>query len=98
METSMLPDLQSFVEQEFATGMHGSREEVILQAVTWLREERSQALSGIKEGLEDVSGPTSQTSSCPEVFRSRVTIRPSQALMQPITIRCIQDYGWDSVI
>ena len=55
MEVSIPPELQSFVEQEFATGMYGSREEVVLQAVTWLREERAQALEAIKEGLEDVS-------------------------------------------
>lgn len=79
MEISIPPDLQSFVEQEFATGMYGSREEVILQAVSWLREERSQALAGIKEGLEDVAaGRTKPLKQAFDEMRSKLSIPRSE--------------------
>ena len=48
-------DRESFVEQEFATGRYGSREEVVIHALEWLREERQQALAGIRQGLEDAA-------------------------------------------
>ena len=79
MEISIPPDLQSFVEQEFATGMYGSREEVILQAVSWLREERSQALGGIKEGLEDIAaGRTKPLKQAFDEMRSKLSIPRSE--------------------
>ena len=55
MQISIPPELEPFVEQEFATGMYQSREEVVLQAICMLRDERTQALAGIQEGLQDVA-------------------------------------------
>ena len=46
MQISIPPELEPFVEQEFATGMYQSREEVVLQAICMLRDERTQALAG----------------------------------------------------
>ena len=79
MEISIPPDLESFVEQEFATGMYGSREEVVLQAVNLLREERSQALSGIKEGLADVAaGRTKPLDQAFDEMRTKFSIPRSE--------------------
>ena len=55
MHIELPPELEPFVEQEFSTGRYASREEVIVQALCWLRDERQEALSGIKEGLDDVA-------------------------------------------
>ena len=54
MQIELPPDLEPFVEQEFLTGSYSTREEVIIQAVIWLRDERSQALKGIQEGIRDM--------------------------------------------
>jgi Arc/MetJ-type ribon-helix-helix transcriptional regulator len=40
MQIDIPTDLEAFVEQEFATGRYATREEVVVQAVSWLREER----------------------------------------------------------
>ena len=48
-------DLQPFVEEEFATGRYSSREEVLIRALQWFREERRQAVVGIREGLVDAA-------------------------------------------
>ena len=55
MQVNIPSDLQPFVEQEFATGRYDNREDVLIQALQLLREEREQALEGIKQGLEDVA-------------------------------------------
>jgi len=55
MQIDLPPELEPFVEQEFATGRYQSREEVVLQALRWLREEREEAVIGIKQGLDDVA-------------------------------------------
>ena len=55
MQIEVPPELEPFVEQEFATGRYATREEVVVQALRWLREERTQAVIGIKEGLDDVA-------------------------------------------
>jgi putative addiction module CopG family antidote len=55
MQIQLPQELQPFVEQEFATGRYASREEVIVQALRWLREERQEAVSGIKQGLDDAA-------------------------------------------
>jgi len=68
MQLSIPPDLQSFVEQEFATGLYQSREEVVLQAVSLLRDERVQAVEGIKEGLADLAAGRVQPLD--EVFKN----------------------------
>lgn len=55
MQIDLPPDLEPFVDQEFATGRYATREEVVLQAVRWLRQERQEAVLGIQQGLADVS-------------------------------------------
>ncbi len=60
MQIELPPDLEPFVEQEFATGRYSTRKEVVLQAVRWLRQEREQALSGIKDGLADLAAGRTQ--------------------------------------
>ncbi len=54
MPIELPPGLDPFVEQEFATGRYATREEVVVQALCWLRDERQEAVSGIKQGLDDV--------------------------------------------
>ncbi len=53
MQIELPPDLAPFVEQEFSTGRYATREEVIIQAIVWLREERTQAVRGVQEGISD---------------------------------------------
>jgi len=53
MQIEIPSQLEAFVEQEFATGRYASREEVVVQALCWLREERQQAVYGIQQGLGD---------------------------------------------
>lgn len=55
MQVKIPVELESFVEEEFATGRYGSREEVLIQALQWFRDERQQALAGIRQGLADVT-------------------------------------------
>jgi putative addiction module CopG family antidote len=55
MHIELPPELKPFIEQEFSTGRYASREEVIVQALCWLRDERRETLSGIREGLDDVA-------------------------------------------
>ena len=53
MEVELPQELKPFIEQEFATGRYASREEIVVQAIRWLHEERQQAVAGIQEGLAD---------------------------------------------
>ncbi|MFO7905228.1 MAG: ribbon-helix-helix domain-containing protein [Planctomycetota bacterium] len=55
MHIELPPELEPFVEQEFATGQYATREEVVVQALCWLRNERQEAVSGIKQGLDDAA-------------------------------------------
>ena len=55
MHIELPPELEPFVEQEFATGRYATRDEVVIQALCWLRDERQEAVSGIKQGLNDVA-------------------------------------------
>lgn len=61
MQIDLPPELEPFIEQEFATGRYATREEVIVQAIRWLYEERQEAASGIKQGLDDVVAGRTQT-------------------------------------
>ena len=61
MQINLPPELEPFVEQEFATGRYASREEILVQALRWLSEERRAAVAGIKEGLDDVVAGRTQT-------------------------------------
>ncbi|MEX0937568.1 MAG: type II toxin-antitoxin system ParD family antitoxin [Pirellulales bacterium] len=60
MQIELPPELEPFVEQEFATGRYASREEVVVQALRWLCEERQAAVAGIKQGLIDMGAGRSQ--------------------------------------
>lgn len=60
MQVDVPPELEPFVEQEFATGRYATREEVVVQAIRWLRDERRQAVSGIKQGLDDAAAGRTQ--------------------------------------
>jgi putative addiction module CopG family antidote len=60
MQIELPPELEPFVEQEFATGRYATREEVVVQAVRWLREERQDAVAGIKQGLDDLAAERTQ--------------------------------------
>jgi putative addiction module CopG family antidote len=60
MQIRLPPELEPFVEQEFATGRYTSRDEVVAQAVRWLRTERQDAVTGINRGLDDVSAGRTQ--------------------------------------
>ena len=60
MQIELPQELEPFIEQEFATGRYASRDEVVVQALRWLREERQQAVSGIKQGLDDVAAGRAQ--------------------------------------
>jgi putative addiction module CopG family antidote len=60
MQIELPPELEPFVEQEFATGRYATREEVVLQALCWLRDERQSAVAGIKQGLDDVTAGRTQ--------------------------------------
>ena len=61
MQINLPPELEPFVEQEFATGRYASREEILVQALRWLSEERRAAAAGIREGLDDVAAGRTQT-------------------------------------
>lgn len=60
MQIELPPELKPFVEQEFATGRYTTREEVVVQALRWLRDQRREALLGIKQGLDDVAAGRTQ--------------------------------------
>ena len=60
MQIDLPVELEPFVEQEFATGRYASREEVVIQALCWLREQRQQAVLGIQQGLDDVAAGRTQ--------------------------------------
>ncbi len=53
MQIELPPELEPFVEQEFATGRYVTREEVVVQSLCWFRDERQEAISGIKQGLDE---------------------------------------------
>ena len=60
MHIELPAELEPFVEQEFATGRYATREEVVVQALRWLREEREEAVLGIKQGLDDAAAGRTQ--------------------------------------
>lgn len=79
MQIELPPELEPFVEQEFATGRYSTREEVVVQALCWLRDERLEAVSGIKQGLNDVAA--GRTQSVAETFgdiRKEFGVRESE--------------------
>ena len=55
MQIDLPVELESFLEQEFATGRYVNKQEIIVQALHLLRGEREQALAGIRDGLTDVA-------------------------------------------
>ena len=50
MQIELPPELEPFVEQEFATGRYATREEVVVQALCWLRDERQAGGLGNQTG------------------------------------------------
>ena len=60
MQIELPAELEPFVEQEYATGRYSTREEVVVQALHWFREERQEAVVGIKQGLDDVAAGRTQ--------------------------------------
>ncbi len=60
MQIELPPELEPFVEQEFATGRYATRDEVVAQALRWLREERQEAVLGIQQGLDDMAAGRTQ--------------------------------------
>ena len=60
MQIELPPELEPFVDQEFSTGRYATREEVVVQALRWLCEERQEAISGIKQGIGDVAAGRTQ--------------------------------------
>ena len=54
------PELEPFVEQEFATGRYDTCEEIVVQALRWLRDELQEVIAGIKQGLDDVAAGLTQ--------------------------------------
>lgn len=55
MQIDIPSELEPFVQQEFATGRYATPEEVVVQALRWLRAERQEAVLGITRGLNDVA-------------------------------------------
>jgi len=60
MHIELPPELEPFVEQEFATGRYATREDVVVEALCLLRDERRAAVSGIRQGLDDVAAGRTQ--------------------------------------
>jgi putative addiction module CopG family antidote len=60
MQIELPSELEPFVDQEFATGRYATRQEVVVQALRWLREERQAAALGIKQGLDDAAAGRTQ--------------------------------------
>ena len=61
MQINLPPELEPFVEQEFATGRYAKREEILVQALRWMSEERKATVVGIKAGLDDVAAGRTQS-------------------------------------
>ena len=53
MQIELPPELEPFVLQEFATGRYATPEAVVAKSLRRLREERQEAVSGIKQGLDE---------------------------------------------
>ena len=60
MQIELPAEFEPFVEQEFATGRYATRQEVVVQALRWLLEEREAAVEGIQQGLDDVAAGRTQ--------------------------------------
>jgi len=78
MQVNIPIELEPFVEEEFATGRYGSREEILIQALQWLRDERQQALAGIQQGLDDVVAGRAEplADAFAEIRRGSGTLEP----------------------
>ena len=79
MQINLPPELEPFVEQEFATGRYATREEILVQALRWMSEERKATVVGIKEGLDDVAaGRTRSVQDAFADFRKEFGITESK--------------------
>ncbi len=54
MAQSFPTDLEEFIEREIASGRYASRDEVMLEGIRLLKQDREEALQGITEGLESM--------------------------------------------
>ncbi|MCA9191082.1 MAG: hypothetical protein KDB03_04955 [Planctomycetales bacterium] len=54
MQLNVPSELEPFIDQEFSTGRYSTREEVVVYALAWFRNERQQSLEGITDGLSDL--------------------------------------------
>jgi putative addiction module CopG family antidote len=76
MQIDVPPELEPFVEQEFATGRYATRAEVVVQALRYLQEERQEAVLGIQQGLDDIAaGRTQPLAEALADIRSALHIR-----------------------
>jgi putative addiction module CopG family antidote len=60
MNLAIPSELQEFVDREFATGRYESKDEVVVEALRLLKDERDDAAAGIKAGLADVEAGRTQ--------------------------------------
>jgi len=52
MQLDIPPELAQFVDREIASGRFQSREELVLAGLRLLKQDRDDALAGIREGIE----------------------------------------------
>jgi putative addiction module CopG family antidote len=55
MNIDIPPDLQSFVDEEFATGRYSTKQDVLVQALRGLKRERTEAIAGVNAGIDDLA-------------------------------------------
>jgi putative addiction module CopG family antidote len=53
--TALAADLEQFVQQEISSGRFPNREAVVAHALRLLRQDREEAVVGIRLGLDDVA-------------------------------------------
>ena len=66
MQFQLPPDLIKFVESEIASGHFRSQEEVVLAGLSLLKQDREEAIAGIRQGLAEWK--RGEGSSLDEVF------------------------------
>jgi Arc/MetJ-type ribon-helix-helix transcriptional regulator len=61
--TALAADLEQFVQQEISSGRFPNRDSVLTYALRLLRQEREEAVNGIRLGLADVAAGRVQSLS-----------------------------------
>ncbi len=54
MAQSFPTDIEEFIEREIASGRYASRDEVMLEGIRLLKQDREEALQGVSVGLESM--------------------------------------------